>query len=98
MIEPFSERDLDRRLQARSGYRASPHFLMTTGSLGPDNAGWAPLYVFETTTSQLGVYRMQIQQTTANRRGPGSSWSSCVPTPRPAARNRAVKGESARIS
>ena len=53
-----------RRLQARPGHRARPRFLMTTGSLGPYNAGWAPLYVFETTTSQLGVYRMQIQQTT----------------------------------
>ena len=63
LIEPFSERDLvaDFKLDLDAGPR--PRFLMTTGSLGPNNAGWAPLYVFETTTSQIGVYRMQIQQT-----------------------------------
>ncbi len=63
VIEPFSERDLvaDFKLDLDSGPR--PRFLMTTGSLGANNAGWAPLYVFETTTSQMGVYRMQIQQT-----------------------------------
>jgi hypothetical protein len=63
LIEPFSERDLvaDFKLDLDTGPR--PRFLMTTGSLGANNAGWAPLYVFETTTSQLGVYRMQIQQT-----------------------------------
>jgi hypothetical protein len=63
LIEPFSERDLvaDFKLDLDTGPR--PRFLMTTGSLGSNNAGWAPLYVFETTTSQLGVYRMQIQLT-----------------------------------
>jgi hypothetical protein len=63
LIEPFSERDLvaDFKLDLDVGPR--PRFLMTTGSLGANNAGWAPLYVFETTTSQVGVYRMQIQQT-----------------------------------
>jgi hypothetical protein len=63
LIEPFSERDLvsDFKLDLDTGPR--PRFLMTTGSLGPYNSGWAPLYVFETTTSQLGVYRMQVQLT-----------------------------------
>ena len=63
VIEPFSERDLvaDFKLDLDAGPR--PRFLMTTGSIGPDNAGWAPLYVFETTTSQVGVYRMLIQKT-----------------------------------
>jgi hypothetical protein len=58
LIEPFSERDLiaDFKLDLDAGPR--PRFLMTTGSIGPDNAGWAPLYIFETTTSQLAVYRM----------------------------------------
>ena len=67
LIEPFSERDLvaDFKLDLDAGPR--PRFLMTTGSIGPDNAGWAPLYVFETTTSQLGVYRMQIQTTIGSR-------------------------------
>ena len=36
---------------------------MTTGALGPYSAGWAPLYVFETTTNQVGIYRVQVQQT-----------------------------------
>ncbi len=68
VIEPFSERDLvaDFKLDLSRGPR--PHFLMTTGSLGADNAGWSPLYVFETTTSQLGVYRMQIQHTIGKQR------------------------------
>ena len=63
LIEPFSERDLvaDFKLDLDTGPR--PRFLMTTGSLGPYNAGWAPLYVFETTTSQVAIYRMQMQQT-----------------------------------
>ncbi len=63
VIEPFSERDLvaDFKLDLDTGPR--PRFLMVTGSLGVNSAGWAPLYVFETNTSQIGVYRMQIQQT-----------------------------------
>ena len=63
LLEPFSERDLvaDFKLDLDTGPR--PRFLMTTGSIGPDNAGWAPLYVFETNTSQLGVYRMLMQTT-----------------------------------
>jgi hypothetical protein len=63
LLEPFSERDLvaDFKLELDSGAR--PRFLMTTGTLGPDSAGWAPLYVFETTTSQVGVYRIQMQTT-----------------------------------
>ena len=69
LIEPFSERDLvaDFKLDLDGGPR--PRFLMTTGSIGPDNAGWAPLYVFETTTSQMAVYRMLMQTTigTASR-------------------------------
>lgn len=36
---------------------------MTTGSLGPFTAGWAPLYVVETTSNQMGVYRIELQQT-----------------------------------
>jgi hypothetical protein len=63
ILEHFSERDLvaDFKLDVDSGVR--PKFAMTTASLGANNVGWAPLYVFETTTSQLAVYRMQIQQT-----------------------------------
>ena len=59
--DAFAERDLvaDFKLDLDNGPR--PHFLMTTGSLGSYSAGWAPLYVFETTTNQLAVYRIQQQ-------------------------------------
>ncbi len=82
LIEPFSERDLvaDFKLDLDGGPR--PRFLMTTGSIGPDNAGWAPLYVFETTTSQLAVYRMLMQTTIGTAAAPASSSSRCVLTPR----------------
>ena len=58
----FAERDLvaDFKLDLDHGPR--PHFLMTTGALGSYSAGWAPLYVFETTTSQVAMYRI-MQQT-----------------------------------
>jgi hypothetical protein len=57
----FAERDLvaDFKLDLDNGPK--PHFLMTTGSLGNYSAGWAPLYVYETATNQLAVYRI-IQQ------------------------------------
>jgi hypothetical protein len=63
LIESFSERDLvaDFKLNLDTGPR--PRFLMTTGSLGPYNDGWAPLYVFETNSSQVAIYRMQVQLT-----------------------------------
>jgi hypothetical protein len=58
----FAERDLvaDFKLDLDHGPR--PHFLMTTGALGSYSAGWAPLYVFETTTNQVAMYRI-MQQT-----------------------------------
>jgi hypothetical protein len=70
IIDTFVERDLvaDFKLDLDSGPR--PRFLMTTGSLGPYTAGWAPLYVFETTTSQVGVFRIQLQQSTAKSSRP----------------------------
>jgi len=63
LINTFAERDLvvDFKLDLDIGPR--PHFLMTTGTLGAYSAGWAPLYVFETTSSQLAIYRMQLPQT-----------------------------------
>jgi hypothetical protein len=70
VMEAFCERDLvsDFKLDIDTGPR--PHFLMTTGSLGPYNSGWAPLYVFETTTGQVGVYRMQVQLTIGTKSRP----------------------------
>jgi hypothetical protein len=61
-IESFEERDLVADFKLDLGTGPRPHFLMTTGSLGSYSAGWAPLYVFETSTSQLGIYRIQLQQ------------------------------------
>ena len=46
---------------------------MTTGSLGPYTAGWAPLYVIETTSNQIGVYRLDIQERPASPAGRSSS-------------------------
>ena len=59
-----SQSDLaaDFKLDVDRGPR--PHFLMTTGSLGPYTAGWAPLYVIETASNQIGVYRLHLQATT----------------------------------
>jgi hypothetical protein len=63
LVDTIIERDLaaDFKLDLDTGPR--PRFLMTTGSLGTFSSGWAPLYVFETTTNQLAIYRMQISQT-----------------------------------
>lgn len=63
LLDVFVERDLvaDFKLDLDGGPR--PRFLMTTGSLGRFSSGWAPLYVFETTSGQVAVYRMQVGQT-----------------------------------
>ncbi|MDR3618486.1 MAG: hypothetical protein P4L85_03980 [Paludisphaera borealis] len=60
-LEPFAERDLvtDFKVDVDNGPR--PHFLMTTGQLGTFGAGWAPLFVFETNSGQVAVYRIQQQ-------------------------------------
>lgn len=61
LIDTFVERDLvaDFKLELDNGAR--PHFLMTTGSLGSYSDGCALLYVFESTTSQVAVYKVQPQ-------------------------------------
>ncbi|MGP0068942.1 MAG: hypothetical protein ACLQGP_35745 [Isosphaeraceae bacterium] len=63
LIEGFAERDLvaDFKLDVQGG--PEPRFLMTTGSLGQYSMGWAPLYVFEATSGQVGVYRIQASST-----------------------------------
>jgi len=70
LVDGFEERDLvaDFKLDLDAGPR--PHFLMTTASLGAYTEGWAPLYVFETTTNQMAIYRMQTQQTLGKRSKP----------------------------
>ncbi len=57
-LEPFAERDLvaDFKLDVDNGPK--PRFLMTTGQLGTLGTGWAPLFVFETTSGRVGVYRI----------------------------------------
>lgn len=62
-IEGFAERDLvaDFKLDVNGG--AEPRFLMTTGSLGQFSSGWSPLYVFEVSTGQVAVYRIQASLT-----------------------------------
>ena len=70
IVESFVERDLvaDFKLDLDTGAR--PRFMMTTGSLGPYTAGWAPLYVVETTSNQLGVYRIHLQETSGKSSRP----------------------------
>ncbi len=58
ILDRFAERDLAADFGLDGDAR--PRFLMATGSLGRYNAGWAPLYVFETTTGQVAVYRMKV--------------------------------------
>ncbi len=62
LLDSFAERDLvaDFKLDPERG--AKPHFLMTTGALGTHSDGWAPLYVFESSTSQVAVYKVQQQK------------------------------------
>jgi len=61
-IGALAERDLaaDFKLDLDNGPR--PRFLMTTGALGIYSGGWAPLYVLETSTNQVAIYRI-VQQT-----------------------------------
>lgn len=60
ILDGFAERDLVADFKLDLGAGARPRFLMTTGSLGRYSAGWAPLYVFETTSGQVAVYKMQV--------------------------------------
>ena len=61
MIDGFIERDLvaDFKIDREGG--RDPHFLMTPGSLGAYGEGWSPLFVFETTTKRVAVYKLQLQ-------------------------------------
>jgi len=52
----FAERDLVADFRPPPG--VEPHFVMSVGNLGTAD-GWAPLYVFETATAQVAVYRAQ---------------------------------------
>ncbi len=59
----FAERDLPTDFKIDLGRtKIRPHWLMTTGALGAYSDGWAPLYVFETITGQVAVYKIEQQQ------------------------------------
>ena len=64
-IDGLAERDLiaDFKLDGDADTAPRYHFIMTTGSAGSFTNGWAPLYVFETTTKQLAVYKFSPQLT-----------------------------------
>jgi hypothetical protein len=55
----FAERDLLADFQIRPG--VDPQFHMTVCRLGSNDLGWAPLYVFESTTGQMATYRVTPQ-------------------------------------
>jgi hypothetical protein len=85
------ERDLvaDFKIDLENGPK--PRFLMTTGSLGSYSDGWAPLYVFESTTNRLAIYRVQQLSVGTNSRPtvrPGGA-----PLDRPAAHCPPPRGD-----
>jgi hypothetical protein len=59
LIDQFVERDLITDFKIDIDHGVNPHFLMTVGSLGAFTEGWSPLFVFETTTKQVAIYRLQ---------------------------------------
>ena len=66
-LDAFCERDLATDFGLDLDTWPRPRFLMTTGQLGIMGAGWAPLYVIETTTGKVGVYRVQQLYGVRNR-------------------------------
>ncbi|CAN5897305.1 hypothetical protein BH23PLA1_BH23PLA1_23560 [soil metagenome] len=54
----FTTRDLIADFRLPPG--TTPKFLMTVGEIGVSGFGWAPLYVFETSTKQVAVYQVQL--------------------------------------
>lgn len=59
LLSDFSERDLIKDFQLAPG--AAAHFTMASGKMGALSEGWAPLYVFESTTGQVAAYRVVPQ-------------------------------------
>ncbi len=60
-LDAFAERDLVADFTIDLDHGPRPHCFMTTGALGIYSDGSAPLFVFESTTSQVAVYRVQQQ-------------------------------------
>jgi hypothetical protein len=61
ILTEFAERDLTADFHLKPG--TDPHFLMAAGMMGSLSEGWAPLYVLETTTGQMAIYRVMPQFT-----------------------------------
>ncbi|WP_422930395.1 hypothetical protein [Singulisphaera sp. PoT] len=61
IIDNFAERDLAADFKIDLANGQVPKFMMTTGELGAYSEGWAPLFVFETTTNQVAAYKVQQQ-------------------------------------
>ena len=58
VLSEFAERDLVADFRLPPG--SDPHFVMTTGTLGAlGGESWAPLYVIESSTGQLAIYRVE---------------------------------------
>lgn len=81
LLSDFAETDLVRDFQLAPG--TNPHFIMTSGAHGAlsENRGGALLYVFETTTGQLGIYRLE-QRAVANSTVPTLQLIECKRDPR----------------
>jgi hypothetical protein len=67
VLSQFAQRDLMKDFDIKPGM--SPHFLMTTASLGLKSEGWSPLFVFETESGQVATYRI-VRQMSANSDAP----------------------------
>ncbi len=67
VIDAFVERDLVTDFKLDLNKNPSPEFVMTSGSLGYYGEGWAPLFVFETNSKQVAVYKIQSQSVGTNQ-------------------------------
>ncbi len=66
VLGDFAERDLVADFQLPKG--TVPHFLVTTGTLGAFGEPWAPVYVLETSTRQVAIYRVSELRTGVSTR------------------------------
>ncbi len=66
VLGDFAERDLVADFSLPRG--TVPHFLVTTGTLGAFGEPWAPVYVLETSTRQVAIYRVTELRTGASTR------------------------------
>jgi hypothetical protein len=88
-FEGFAERDLVADFKLTPG-SSTPKFSMVTGTLGALNGAWAPLYVFESSTRQVAIYRLSPQRvgTLSKPQFELLEIRSFAPTPPPTAARR----------